>query len=128
MEEKRKYERLNAERVDAITILNPGPGRNGNHLVGRLIDISREGLGFEYVVLGDTAEEFLYAGCEVGMMRFSAPFGIAWPRSVMPVYDSLFLTRSFAVLTVRRCGLKWVEPLSESEMESFVSAMQKIGF
>ena len=123
MDEKRKHERLNVERIEALAILNPEPGLNDKPVVGRLIDISEGGLGFEYIVLDNTAEGLIHAGCEVSIIP-SATFGIAWPRSAILVYDKLFLTGSFAALTVKRCGLKWVEPLFESEMESLASAVK----
>ena len=125
MGEKRKYERLKVERIEALAILNPEPGLNDKPVVGRLIDISEGGLGSEYIVLDNTAEALTLAGCEVRFTRSSAPVGIAWPRSAIIVYDRLFRTRSFAVLTVRRCGLHWMEPVSKPEMESLVSAVQK---
>jgi hypothetical protein len=37
MEEKRKYERLNVERIEAIAILNPEPRLNYKPVAGRLI-------------------------------------------------------------------------------------------
>jgi hypothetical protein len=125
MDEKRKYERLNVERIDALAILNPEPCLNDKPIVGRLIDISEGGLGFEYVALDDTAEALIHSSCEVSITRFSTPIGIAWPRSSILVYDRPFRTRSFAVLTVRRCGLQWMESLSKSTMGSLVSAVQK---
>ena len=125
MDEKRKHERLNVERIEALAILNPEPGLNDEPIVGRLIDISEGGLGSEYIVLDNTAEALTLAGCEVRFTRSSAPVGIAWPRSAIIVYDRLFRTRSFAELTVRRYGLQWLEPLSKPEMESLVSAVQK---
>ena len=125
MDEKRKYERWNVERIDALAFLNPELCLNDKPVVGRLIDISEGGLGLEYVVMDNTAEELTHCSCEVDFTRFSVPIGIAWPRSVMLVYDRLFRTRSFAILTVRRCGLQWMEPLSKSEMGSLVSSVQK---
>jgi nucleoside 2-deoxyribosyltransferase len=125
MEEKRKYERLNVERIDALAILNPEPGPSDKPVVGRLIDISEGGMGSEYIVLDNTAEALIHAGCEVSIIRSSAPLGIAWRRAAIFVHDELFLTRSFALITVRRCGLKWVEPLFESEMESLVSTAKR---
>jgi hypothetical protein len=125
LDEKRKYERLNVERIDALAILNPESRLNDMPVVGRLIDISEGGLGFEYVVLDNTAEALIHSSCEVSFTRFPALIGIAWSRSAILVYDRLFRTRSFAVLTVRRCGLRWMEPLSKSEMGSLESAVQK---
>ena len=127
MEEKRKYERLNVERIEALAILNPEPRLNDKPIVGRLIDISQGGLGSEYIVLDNNAETLTRASCEVRFTRSSAPIGIAWPRSAILVYDRLFRTRSFAVLTVRRYGLRWMEPLSKLEMESLVAVTKSFG-
>ena len=126
MDEKRKYERLNIERIDALVILNAEPQLNDKPVVGRLIDISEGGLSSEYMALDNTAEALTLASCQVRFTHSSAPVGIAWPRSAMLVYDRLFRTRSFAVLTVRRYGLLWMEPLSKPEMETLVSAVQEV--
>ncbi len=104
---ERKFKR-HAPRQEISVWLNLSSG--GHWFIGRLADISRAGLGFEYVALNEKVADFPAKDCTILLKAGTLTF----PLSATVVYDRV--QGSPFILEMRRCGLLFKQMLSEDEL------------
>ena len=88
--------------------------------IGRLVEISRDGLRFEYIVLREDLARHIDAVCEVSLKKNSGTAAFLESISCTIVDDELAPVRSPFGVPVRRCRIRFSEPLPHSIIQPFI--------
>jgi hypothetical protein len=87
---------------------------------GHLVEISRDGLVFDYIVLKQSLESHIDAGCEVSLKKNMEAETLLERLSCKIVHDELIPARSPFGIPLRRCGIRFSKPLPLSRIQSLI--------
>ncbi len=116
--DRREHDRNTPQKPVMVILTLPVSGIYP--LIGPLVDISQSGLSFTYLPLQQDIDIPMQGECEVvikcGFRSFSDPY----PCRV--IYDKAVSPRGFSLMVpARRCGIQFLTPLSNFDIESFCS-------
>ena len=131
--EPRAYERYTPEKEIMVALQLPPEHQNWTFM-GHMVDLSRSGLSFAYLPISTAIP--VGTPCEIMLKYGSMPF--EEPIACEPVYEldtetgretgqnityeTPFSSETYSLPLMRRCGIKFMNPLSVSTFQELVSA------
>lgn len=112
--DNREHTRYAARKAIMVILTLPVDGIYP--LIGPLADISRTGLCFTYLPLQHDMEISMEGPCQVVLKYGSRSFSDPIPCKI--IYETESLTTSSFMVPVRRCGVQFLSPLSDIDVES----------
>jgi hypothetical protein len=90
--------------------------------IGHLVEIDRNGLGFDYLVLQENLEKHIREGCEVSLKKNSDSHASLKAISCRIAQDEAAPDRSPFGVPIRRCHVQFSEPLPPAEIQPFIQS------
>ncbi len=132
--EPRKYERYTPKKKIMVALRLPPEHQNWT-FTGHLVDLSQSGLSFAYLPL--SAAIPVRTTCEIMLKYGSKPF--EEPVACEPVYEldtkevgretsqkityeTQFSSETYSLPLMKRCGVKFTNPLSVSALQELLGA------
>ena len=132
--EPRRYERYTPKKEVMVALRLP-PDQQNWTFMGHMVDLSRSGLSFAYLPISMAIP--IRTPCEIMLKYDSKPFDE--PVACEPVYEmdtkaagmetrqkityeTPFSSETYSLPLMRRCGVKFINPLSVSALQELLSA------
>jgi hypothetical protein len=132
--EPRRYERYTPKKEIMVALRLPPEQQNWTFM-GHMVDLSQSGLSFAYLPISRAIP--VSVRCEIMLKYGSKPFDE--PIACEPVYEldtkktgretgqnityeTQFSSETYSLPLMRRCGVKFINPLSVSALQELVRA------